>query len=358
MLDAGLSTWVEGVPTMSRHPGYWLYELLVFLLDRLGGASAVNLATLTVSTMVLWRLWRLAEPVPISWRVPLLLCLALNPWYLAASTSAIDYNYALLAVIVSVEAALLERPLLPGLFGAMALWFRLGSVFPMLGAFAALFLSGPDRRSLYKTAIGATVCILLGGSLYVASWMVSGRNLSFLQAHAGPEEMWSATMWLGRVLYKPLGLLGLPATLFAAALVVLWWSDVAGLVRTTGAERRLCFAAAGVAAGVGSLYLRYPIETSYLLPALAFGLVLFGVASRGRPPVFGWVLLGLVVLGNIVVVQLAAPDRPGSATSARLDFRLAPGVLVTDVRDRIALIGCRSFSCWLGRRATSPDARS
>ncbi|MDC7790060.1 hypothetical protein PQJ75_30805 [Rhodoplanes sp. TEM] len=348
-LDAGTATWVNGVPTMSRHPGYWLHELIVFLLDRTGGALAVNLVTLAVSAAALWRLWRLAGPVPVPWRVPLLLCLALNPWFLAASTSAIDYNFALLALILAVEAAVDGRTAAAGLLGALALWFRLASLLPLLGGLAGAVIAEPSWRTARAALAAAATSLVIGGVIYCLSWSTSGGDLSFLQAHAGPDEMWTPALWLGRVIYKPLALLGLPATLWALALVVFWRRDVDTIGGSDGRERRLCLAASGVVLATGALYARYPIETSYLLPALAFGLVVAGMVFRRRSPWGAWILLGLVALNNIVAIQLAAPDRIGRATAARFEIAVVPGVLAADIRTRLALVGCRSFACWLDR---------
>jgi hypothetical protein len=147
VLSAGHRTWEENSPTMSRHPGYWLHEGLVYLLDSLGSYFMVNWVTLAASIFLLYRFWVVSDSLDLKWRFPLGLCIAWNPWYLIASTSGIDYIWAMLFIFVSIEAFARQKPVSAATLGAIAVGFRLGSIFALIGAAFLSFLlnSGPKR---------------------------------------------------------------------------------------------------------------------------------------------------------------------------------------------------------------------
>src|ERR1700674_3133923 len=53
-LEAGVLTWTQGIPSMSRNPGYWLHEGVTFILNQLGGSLLVNIGTIIISLLTLY----------------------------------------------------------------------------------------------------------------------------------------------------------------------------------------------------------------------------------------------------------------------------------------------------------------
>jgi predicted CDP-diglyceride synthetase/phosphatidate cytidylyltransferase len=94
------------------------------------------------------------------------------------------------------------------------------------------------------------------------------------------------------------------------------------------------------------LFLRFPIEVSYLIPAAFFLLLLLGTNLLARSRAVAWAFLVAVFSLNFVTPQLVTPDTPGRATGARLHFALAPGTMIDDVRLRRALRGCGDYNCY------------
>src|ERR1700761_8943940 len=60
VLDAGRAVWVRHVLRFSRTPGYWVFETLVFFLNRAGGFIATNIVSLGFALATAWRFFRLA----------------------------------------------------------------------------------------------------------------------------------------------------------------------------------------------------------------------------------------------------------------------------------------------------------
>ena len=179
---------------MSRHPGYWLHEGMIFLLDNYGGFLLINIATLIASLLFIYRIWHVFCDLEIQWRFPILLCLIWNPWYLIASTSGIDYIWSILFMFLSIEAFILNKRAYPGILGAVAVGFRLGSIFPIAGAF--IFISS-HKITLFKIRrlfLILTTSSLLGIFFYIPSWLVSEGSFNFLTGHLGDKELWTLKM--------------------------------------------------------------------------------------------------------------------------------------------------------------------
>jgi hypothetical protein len=348
-LDAARSTWTRGIPAMSRHPGYWLHEALIFELNRAGGSLLINGVTLLVALFTLYRFWMIALRLRIAWPMPIALCLAWNPWYLIASTSGIDYIWAVLFVILSIEAFVTDNGLVAGLLGGIAAGLRLGSIFTLAGAYVAVSSSHASwkqsRRLLATACLASAIAVLF----YLPSWMLVGRNLSFLQPHMGDQSWWTLKMQVGRALYKPLYLMGILADVYIALMLLLNLKYTSALLRDQRAMIRACL---GAVFATLLLFARYPIEISYLLPALPFLLLVVGCILR---PPHAWQPWGLVIASLslwFLSFPLATPNIAGKASDATPGLHVESGILLNDIKERRRLIGCDSLSCF-GDRTSS-----
>jgi hypothetical protein len=342
-LDAGKLTWAGGTPTMSRHPGYWLHEFIVYLLNNLGGSLLTNICTVIISLLILYRFWVIASILEIQWRFPLALCLAWNPWYLIASTSTIDYLWAVLFIVFCIEAFLTDKSILSGIFGGVATGFRLGSIFTISGALLFSLFKKFSFRGARKPLIAVSLASFLGLIFYIPSWITVGENLTFLQGHLGSDALWTLKMHIGRVLYKPLYLFGIIADLLLLCHLFINWKRIRGVIND---HRDFVKASIGAVIGTSLLYAKYPIEESYLLPAVPFLLILIGISTNGSHRWLPWSLVIASVSFWFVSFPLATPNHPGQASSATIGMRIETGVLVADIENRLKLIDCNSMSCY------------
>ncbi len=342
VLRAGTSTWENAMPQTSRHPGYWLYEALVFGLSQLGGYILMNGATLFASAIVLYRFHSIAISEKISNPTLLTLCLALNPWFLIAATSTMDYIWALLFIVWSIELTTRGRYIAGGLASGMAAGFRLGSVFPLAFAFLSDMLNKGLKNTFkhyFKTGLVACVVISV---FYFPSWLHEGQSFSFLQGHLGDESLWTLKMHAGRFFYKTIYLFGLPAFMVVLVTVI--------LCVFYNAEKRVIsqkiIMSFGACLGTLFLYARYPIEISYLLPFLFFFLLILGfyLGEKGRIPLA--FLLTTTILYSIVSLPFAQPNVPNKASDARFGLSVERGVLLKDISARLKLIRCGSAECY------------
>ena len=346
VLSAGVSTWDNLIPQMSRHPGYWLYEVIVYGLSKLGGYILVNGATLVVSVLVLYRFYRLAICENVSNPTLLTLCLGFNPWFLIAATSTMDYMWALLFIVLSIELATKDKYFIAGVFSGVAVGLRLGSVFPLAFAFFFTWLKAGIKNSFkgyFLLGLVALVFIIL---FYFPSWLLSDKSFSFLTGHLGEESLWTLKMHAGRFFYKTIYLFGLSSFIVIVAIIGFHTLKGKGQI----SKSRLGIAAAGASIGNFILFAKYPIEISYLLPFLFFSLLLLGIYLGSESRNYLIAILVTTVSYSFINLSIAKPNIPGSASDASFGFFMEHGVLMQDISARLKIIDCSNMRCWEDKR--------
>jgi hypothetical protein len=169
---------------------------------------------------------------------------------------------------------------------------------------------------------------------YVPVFIASRLTLSFLNVFM-PEEWTTFSVYkIGRALYKPIQLLGLPATVVIGASLI----ASIGLRRYSrpDLEKPIWQWGATGAALAGTTFLVYfaaPIEREYLFPVLFVVAALLAASRLPRTVVFLGAVLMIVdgyVRADILEVTYRPRNTPCDAThaeSARLGLSVEPGVL-------------------------------
>jgi len=354
VLEAGKNTWALHNPVTSRAPGYWVFEAIVYAIRNLGGYVFTNLATLLVALVVLWRFLVIATRLGVRYPAVVAATLAATPVFAIASTSTIDYVWSLLGIVLFVEALIADRLALAILPAAFAFAIRGANSVVIAGAIAgavALPLLRERRisaQSFRIVGVGFAAAIL-GGLPYIASYHYWEDSFGFVRGIIGNPEMWSMKMRVGRFFYKTSYLFGpIALTILAGC------SFVAVPLRRPSEDspETVKYRAAAVPIFLGMvianllLYLKYPIEISYLIPAAFFGLLLLGISLLARSRALAIAFLAATFSLDLVTPQLAAPNIPGKATDATFHPTLQPGAIPEDVRLRIVLRSCDTYICY------------
>ncbi len=342
-LDSGVSTWHLHLPETSRNPGYWVFEAIVYAIRTVGGSLATNLASLVVAILLLWRFIAIAKRLGIRFPHLVATSLAVTPVFAIAATSTVDYLWSLLGLVLFLELLVVDHLALAILPAAFAFAIR-GANGPLIaGAIFGAIVASPRRAPrLLATGVAAAV---LGGLPFIESYRLANHSFAFVQALAGPDSMWSAKMRFGRFVYKSLYLFGPIATLgcpmFVAASSRRPWE--VSLSQSTYRTKAIPILL-GIVAANALLFLRYPIEISYLLPAGFFVLLLLGTRLQSKPLAIA-TLFAIFSL-NFVTPQIAQPNIPGHATGASFHPSLEPGILVEDIRLRRTVRPCEDYRCY------------
>lgn len=329
---------LHGLYQPSRFQGNLPSELaLGFGASQLGplGTSLISALASLASLFMAWRLLgKLTDRRIAAWA---LLPVAVNPYWVLASCTAMDYVHPLPFYLLGVYLLIERRSHLAVLALGLAAGIRI-SFLPLgllsLGWSFALERDRTQRRVWIEAALAFVV---ITGLIYVPAWISAHLGLSFL----GSDRPTSQGLFgmLARWLYKSAYLYGLVGALIVVAIVVSvarmgWqWRRGAGdaWVRSS-CERRVLVAATALIAFHIALFFYIPARVQYLLPALLGFAALCAVWRVPRSVLLGLALAQFsywFVSFDLLQVQYASHDPCSGvhATHARLAPHLGPGVL-------------------------------
>ncbi len=308
----------------SRAPGAPVHELIVGVLDRIGGPVLTNLASLAAAGVLVVALDRLLQREGIGkggrWAIGIFVA---NPWFVIAATSTTEYLFALAFVVLAALALRGDRPVLAGALAGAAMGCRVGSALLVVSLLLAE-LTDPGhagraagRARVLLSAVSATVVTI---AVFIPSFIEAG-GLAFAQ-----NDFSSSTVFVqfGRAAIKDLTLLGPVATLVLLAAVPALWTALTTW-RTSWLVR---FAVPGFVLSQ-VLFIRFPWKMAHLLPCLMCLVILLAVSLQDRPKLL-MALVGLQLIFAVVRVDVIKPDRPNKATGARVHIGLNWGPVVRD----------------------------
>ena len=315
----------------SRWPGYLVPEALIGVASRIGGSTLSNMVSVALGLGTLALFYnlccKLMVPVQALFATALV---GLNPVFIVASTSSMDYVYALFFTLLGLRYMAAGAPYAAAPFFALALGSRLGNL-PMAAALYLIFIVHHYREGdvamVRRIILSGLLTGVLSTALYVPAFIAAGYSLGFLTYVIGD---WGLMAHVARYLFKNVYLFGL---LFCLGLLA---------VLLTGGARRLWqdnrdgigLALVAVALPVQLMFLKLPLEIAYLLP---FGFVVALLLARSQPRWVMAVMCALVASYNVFSVNLFdisyASDR-NQATGASFRLSFGKGYLWRDLARR------------------------
>ena len=308
----------------SRAPGAPVHELIVGVLDRIGGPLLTNLASLAAAVALVLALDRLLQREGVGkgrrWAIALFVA---NPWFVIAATSTTEYLFALAFVVLAALALRADRAVLAGALAGAAMGCRVGSAL-LVASFLLAELTEPDqagrvaaRSRVLLATVSATVITI---AVFIPSFIEAG-GLAFAQNDFSTS---SVLVQFGRAAVKDLTLLGPVATVVLLAAVPALWVTL----KTWPTSWLVRFAVPGFVLSQ-VLFIRFPWKMAHLLPCLMCLAILLAVALQDRPKLL-IALVGLQLLFAVVRVDVVEPDRPNQATGGRVRLGVSWGPVVRD----------------------------
>ncbi len=320
---------LDGDYGVSRTPGSLPTEFLTGVLDAIGDAWLVNLASVAAALVTLLLLGRIvSREAGERSGVVAVLVLGCNPWFVVGATSLSDVVPAIGLVLLGLWL-FPRHPWLAGLVYGLAIGTRMASVVVIGGLLlsTALDRDGRPDRSSFRTAFRTgVVAVVVGAVFFVPAWLQYDRTLDFLQ---NEFDSGSLVTMVGRWFVKNVAFFGIPVLVLLAfrARTVF---EVLGQWRTSELARVaivLTIAAEGI-------YLRLPFKIVHLLPMAVVVAVVVASSPRFGNRFVGALLAAQICLA-VVAVTLAAPDVPDASTTGGFRPGLVWGVVVNDVRCRV-----------------------
>ncbi len=324
----------------SRPPGFLVFEIIVFFLNRLGGPVLTNLFVLSMFLVFLYCFNQVAHSYNVPHARIISLAIIAHPIVWVEATSTMDFYLALGLVWLGFLLLLKNRWWGAGLAMGLGIGSRATSVLMVGLILLFLFITTPKSRRL---AFGAGfIAVLVATVCYLPSLDFSKWTLNFLRPAVGGEEYWTTYLRMGRWIYKSIFFWGIPVWLvFIYGLWrgvkqrTLWWNHP---------NRPLfIFCVAGIIV-YELFYISIPTEPAYLLPTIPLWLILMAYLYE-RQKAGIWLIAGLLFIMNFINLNIARPNDKNHATSVQYGVWLETGHLVVETDERLRYVECGYRMC-------------
>ncbi|MFN0156875.1 MAG: hypothetical protein ACKVRP_02245 [Bacteroidota bacterium] len=322
--DTTKRLWSEGEYTPSRLPGYPLHEFISAPFVALGGAPLSNASTIA-ATLLLVVVW--SRFVAGTARFPMfaVLALAFAPLLWKSSVMTMDYVWSLLCIVLALHNAHKGKAILAGLFLGLATGFRPTNIVAVVPIVVMLYSTTRSARSV-------ALMIAVAGMTCVATFLplLTKYGLSDWIAETRFQMGDIQLAFTERVLlfgYRGVYAFG-PLAAIATGFIVFRKRKTLCFMLQRSAPL-LLVACTGLGT-YAALFLAFPLEREYLLPALPFLILLIDtLASRNQFILFLACLFGFAFINPDVVRH---HGRRGT-----LGFNLHSG-MVFDYTDKLNLV--------------------
>jgi hypothetical protein len=342
MLRRGHELLRDGTYVPSRSPGYPLPEVVIAITGYAGGFLLSNAVSALLGGSAVACFYLLARDAFGS-RAALLSAAAagLNPHWIVASSSSMDYVYALAFCLAGVLALRHGRlyaaaPLLAMSVASRLTYLPLGVI-----AYACMAFLPSARRGHVLAA--ALLFVALALAPYAAIYHAVGASM--IQVYTGQpigffsfEGYAHLSDYVGRFVFKNISFWGAFLVPVLAAAGLAWWRR--GRRRNVGLPGAPVpgIALAGIWAAIvytEALFFRLPLEIPYLLPMLFPVVFLLNLVPRARfflaCVLVGHLVYGLVSLDLLKVRYLHTGFNGRVAAGATFGPSFGPGVLIQDL---------------------------
>lgn len=335
MIRAGQDVFINLKYRPSRFQGSLIPELIIGSASIIGGHYLSNLISAALGSITLFWFFRFLQKYFTKAEALLTTTIiALNPYYIIASCSSMDYIHSLFFLFVGVYLLKARRVFLAAFLFAFAISSRLSNTSIVGGIY--LYFAYVSFKSSYKVfwkvLLSGTFALFLSAALFIPSFVASGYSLNFLTYGIGE---WSKFEYLARFVYKNIYLFGLLPFIFMLLTTVF-----AVCKRTVNFSPRpdvRTIISAGFVLLVLQelLFLKVPLDKSYLLPILFIVFPLWTIIVKARKLLIFLLLLTMFYnIMNVDVLDITYNESGTEAIGADVGLFLRPGVLVADLMER------------------------
>ena len=334
MLRAGQKALMKGVYHYSRPPGYLIPEVIIGAASLIGGHLLTNAISTCLAVASLYLARRMLNKIFSDAEALLIISvIGLNPHFVIAASSAMDYVYSLFFILCAVNLLRLHRHNLAAVLFALAVSSRLSNVLIVICIYLYLMYiryRGGTEKELWPLVRSAVFAAGLTVVLFIPSFIAADNSLGFMTYYIGD---WSFLGHLSRFVYKNIYMAGPGLCLLLASLAI--WRLV---------DKRYKFVAtAETITGIAIivihelLFFKVPLEPSYLLPLLFVAIPLVVILLKPRRLAMYAMLV--LTLSHSFIANPDCLDRKynkanNEAVAAKIGLYIRPGIVVADMLGR------------------------
>jgi hypothetical protein len=321
----------------SRFQGYIVAEFIIGLSASLGGALASNLAVLAFSICGMIATFLIAKELKVDRPLLVVAAMMSNPFIAIASSTSMDYMIAYALFSFGILLYLKGALLLSVVFLASACGARLPYFLISMFAVGSLIASSNLAlgRKCTEIFVFSSVLFFISGLFYLPVWIAHGLDFSWLDA-ALPDEQGFFGLVV-RFIYKLTYLFGPLAALLIFIILgyyALFRRSYFSKLFTQDRRTAFLLSISVIFANL-LIFLRAPIEISYLIPIVPFVAILFLTADL-RQLVYVMIIGG--IFHSLIRVQVLETEHrptgdcgPTQAIGAQPTLELTKGKLLREL---------------------------
>ncbi len=322
----------------SRFQGYLIPEITVGATSLIGDHYLSNFISVVLGVSVLYLFHSFIRKL-FDREISLILTLivGLNPYFIIAASSSIDYMYGLFFLLTGTLLLHKKHYAAAAIFFALALSSRMANGL-LVGFVFTYFLAmnyNHDKKVALKVFVTGIIALLLTMALYIPAYIASDHTFKFLDYYV---QSYDWTGYLTRFVYKNIAFISLPSTLFLYGFIT--YNLIKKRIKFKHSLALYFIVAAIIVEQLK--FLKIPIQTSFLIPVFMLTVSLYPYLLRSKAPLY--IMLGLTIFYNIANIDFLkfsynvdTVDKDGEtlvASGAELGLFISQGIIIQDVDER------------------------
>lgn len=336
MIRSGQNVFVNLTYRPSRFQGCLIPELVIGLASIVGSYYLSNLISAALGCItLLWFFWFVKKYFNKTDALLITAMIALNPYYIVASSSSDDHIYSLFFIFAGIYLLNSRRTLLAAFIFAFAISSRLSNILIIGGVYLYFTYTSLrySKEIFWKVLFSGIFALFLSTALFIPAFAASGYNLDFLAFKR--LDYISGFGRLTRLFYKNPYLFGLLASIFILFTTIFAVIKQRGIFLPRSDVRRIIFFGLVILALQELLFFSHPTKILYLLPILFIVFPVWAMIVNSRRLL---VLLLLLTMSfnfvNVDVLEVEYNVQGTEAIGADVGLFLKHGVLVDNLMKR------------------------
>lgn len=334
MIKSGRDLFRTGHYHYSRGPGNFVPELIIGGVSLIGGYVLTNLISALLGAGTLYLFWKLLiQKLPEKESLLIVLLLGLNPYFVIASCSSMDYVYALFFAFAGITMLTKDKLFVAAVLFGIAVSCRLTTV-AIIGLIYLYFLyirfRAEDYKDMSRFVFSGILTLILSVMFFVPSYYAANCTFKFMEYGIGN---WDLMGVLSRIIYKNIYLFGLIPFLFLGCMLIY------SIIKKKFSYPNIALVNTGMAIFIFMelLFFKVPVEISYLLPPyIVFLPLLVVIFKPSIKQLYIFLILTVIysfVVNPDVLSKTYTADRR-EAVSAKVGLFIRKGAVVDDVLNR------------------------
>ena len=327
IIFSGQNLILNGEYQSSRFQGALIPELLIGVTSLLGGYHFSNFVSVVLGTSSLIMFYIISKNFFDNYKALVLIFLvALNPYYILASTTSMDYIYSIFFILSTLLMLNKKYFFLAAISASMAISSRLSNsliIFLIYFYYLYLCYDKKDLNLLFRYFLSGVAGVFFVIFLFLPVFVSNNYSLEFFNYSIGN---WTIYEHFSRFIYKNIMLFGLIPFFIISFLLVYNIKKIKFNVATS--FMLVIFLIHEL------MFLKIPLEISYLLPLIF--IVFFTITHIASKKAL-FALSILVLLNNFITLdflKVTYNETGTEAINAKVGLFIEEGIVYQDIEKR------------------------